>query len=123
MDYIILSSKKRATGYTPTKFRIQLKDSIVGRNSLCHAIIPNTSPALRSTGLVIKIASTESTVFVDLAGVYTAAQAVTALQTALNGVSSIYTVMQDVSTKRLNVARTGTDTVNFFLIGSRQPVH
>ena len=114
MDYIILSSKKRATGYTPTKFRIQLKDPIVGKYWLCHAIIPNTSPALRSTGLVIKIASTESTVFVNPAGVYTAAQAVTALQTALNGVSNIFTVTQDASTHRLNVARTGTATVDFY---------
>ena len=114
MDYIILSSKKRATGYTPTKFRIQLKDPIVGKYWLSHAIIPNTSPALRSTGLVIKIASTESTVFVNPAGVYTAAQAVTALQTALNVVSSIFTVTQDASTHRLNVARTGTATVDFY---------
>ena len=100
-----------------------MKDPIIGKYSLCHAIIPNTSPALRCTGLVIKIASTESTVFVNPAGVYTAAQAVTALQAALNGLSNIFSVTQDVSTKRLNVARMGTDIVNFFLIGSRQPVH
>ena len=113
MDYIIFSSKKRSTGYTITKFRIQLKDPIIGKYSLCHAIIPNTSPALRSTGLVIKIASTESAVFINPAGVYTATQAVKALQGTLNGVSNIFTVTQDVSTKRLDVARTGAGTMDF----------
>ena len=45
---------------------------------------------------------------------YTVTQAVTAFQAALNGVPNIFTVTQDVSTKRLNVARTGTDTVDLF---------
>ena len=99
MNYIILSSKKRTTGYTPTKFRIQLKDPIIGKYSLCHAMIPNTSPVLRSTGLVIKIGSTESTVFVNPTDVYTVAQAITALQNGLNAVSNIFTVSQDVDTK------------------------
>ena len=114
MDYIILSSKKRATGYTPTKFRIQLKNPIVGKYWLCHAIIPNTSPDLRSTGVVIKIARTESTVCVNPTDVYTVAQAITALQNGLNAISNIFTVTQDVSTKRLKVARTGTVTVDFY---------
>ena len=86
MDYIIFFSKKRATGYTPTKFRIQLKNTISGKYSLCHVVIPNTSMVLQSTGLFIRIASTETTVFVNPAGVYTATQAVTSLQAALNRV-------------------------------------
>ena len=76
-DYIILSLKKQITDYAPTKFRIQLKDPLIEKYSLCHAIIPNTSLMLRSTGLVIKIGSTESTIFVNPTNVYTVAQAIT----------------------------------------------
>ena len=101
MDYIILSSKKRTIGYTATKFRIQLKLPIIGKYPLCHAIIPNTSPVLRSSGLFITIASTESTVFVNPIDVYTVTQAITALQNRLNAVSNISTVTQDVNTKIL----------------------
>ena len=47
-------------------------------------------------------------------GVYTLAQAITALQNGLNAVSNIFTVTQDVNIKRIKVARTGTDTVHFY---------
>lgn len=114
MNYIILSSKKRTTGYTTTKFRIQLTDPLIGKYSLYSALIPNTAPVLRSTGLVIKIGSTESNVFVNPTDVYTVSQAITSIQNGLNAVSNIFTVTQDVDTKRLKVARTGTDTINFY---------
>ena len=114
MNYIILSSKKRTTGYSPAKFRIQLKDPLIGKYSLYSALVPNTSPVLRSTALVVKIGSTESTVFVNPTDVYTVTQAITALQNGLNAVSNIFTVTQDVNTKRIKVARTGTDTMLFY---------
>jgi hypothetical protein len=53
-------------------------------------------------------------VFVNRTDVYTVAQAITALQNGLNAISNIFTVTQDVSTKRLKVARTGTATVDFY---------
>ena len=104
MNYIILSSKKRTTGYSPAKFRVQLKDSLIGKYSLYSALVPNTSPVLTSTALVIKIGGTESTIFVNPTDVYTVTQAITALQNGLNAVSNIFTVTQDVDTKRIKVA-------------------
>ena len=82
-----------------------MRDPIIDQYSFYSALIPNTSPVLGSTALVIKVESTESTVFVNPTDVYTVTHAITALQNRLSAVSNIFTVTQDVNTKRIKVAK------------------
>ena len=113
---LIIDSRDRITG-SPSKFRIQLDKPISGKYTLAHARIPHVAPVVTGSNntLTITIAGTSSVIALSYP-LYSVSEILVSLQKNLNAVSNVFSVTQNVYSKRIQISRTGTALVQFLTL-------